>query len=46
LDIDSKIILSNHQNNYAENSSTMGNTAKNFDGLVTRVNILRNYFNN
>jgi len=38
--------LSNHQNNYAENSSTMSNTAKNFNVLVTGVNILHNYFNN
>jgi len=51
LDIDLKIILLDHQNNFVKILKTMSNAAKNFDILVTSLSVLhiilivqQNYF--
>jgi len=40
LDVDLKIILLDHQNNFVKILKTMGNATKNFDILVTSLSIL------
>jgi len=44
LDIDKKIILLDHQNNFVGILKIMSNAAKNVDILATSLSILRNYF--
>jgi len=44
LDIDQKIILSSHQNNYVKRFDD--NVAKSFNILTTSLNVLHNYFEN
>jgi len=44
LDTDLKIILLDHQNNFVETLKIMSNAAKNYDILVTGLNVLHNYF--
>jgi len=44
LDIDQKIILLEHQNNFVEILKIMSNAAKNFDISATSFNVLHNYF--
>jgi len=43
INIDLKIILLDHQNNYVENPSMMSNAAKSFDILVISSSILHNF---
>jgi len=44
LNIDLKIILLGHQNNFVETLKIMSNVAKNFDILATSLSVLHNYF--
>jgi len=44
LDIDLKIILLSHRNNFVGILKIMSNTARNFDIPAVSLNILRNYF--
>jgi len=44
LDIDLKIILLDHQNNFVGTLKIMSNTAKNFAILTTSLSVLHNYF--
>jgi len=43
LELDLKIIILDHQNNYVGNSSIMSNAAKSFDILITTLSVLH-YF--
>jgi len=44
LDIDQKIILLGHQNNFVGLLKMMSNAAKNFVILATSLSVLHNYF--
>jgi len=44
LDIDQKIILLDHQNNFVGILKIMSNAAKNFDIRATSLSVLHNYF--
>jgi len=44
LDIDQKIILLNHQNNFIGTLKIISNAAKNFDFLATGLSVPHNYF--
>jgi len=44
LNIDQKIILLDHQNNFAGILKIMSNAAKNFDILAISLSVLHNYF--
>jgi len=44
LDVDQKIILLDHQNNFVEILKIMSNAAKNFDILATGLSVLHSYF--
>jgi len=44
--LDLKIILLDHQNNFAGILKIMSNAAKNFGILATNLNVLHNYFDN
>jgi len=38
------MILLDHQNNFVETLNIMSNAIKNFDILITSLNVLQNYF--
>jgi len=46
LDIDLKIILLDHQNNFVRILKIMNNIAKSFDILAISLSVLHNYFDN
>jgi len=46
LDIDQKIILLGHQNNFVGTLKIVSNAAKNFDISATGLSVLHNYFDN
>jgi len=45
LDIDLKIILLDHQNNFVGTLKIMSNAAKNLDILAISLSVLHNYLN-